>query len=179
MAQEEEGWPLGLRFLNSGTGLVRNNEDYSGSVSFTTMLTASPVHSKDSASDLDTQSTVSLFHERSITLGSLIGISSFLELSRRSTRGRMVVEPSREENKRNHHNKLKPWLLSLCSRLRTDAVVSGNDVIVPSLGHYLEAERRARDVVACTTRNQISTTITHGDGMSPLYQDSRTLFGGS
>ncbi|RYQ79677.1 hypothetical protein Ahy_Scaffold2g107641 [Arachis hypogaea] len=114
-------------------------------------------------------STVSLFHDRSITLGSLIGISSFLELSRRSTRGRMVVEPSREENKRNHHNKLKPWLLSLCSRLSTDAVVSGNDVIVPSLGHYLEAERRARD-----TRNQISTTITHGD-----YQDSRTLFGGS
>ncbi|RYQ79678.1 hypothetical protein Ahy_Scaffold2g107642 [Arachis hypogaea] len=51
----EEGWPLGLRFLNSGMRLARNNEDYSGSLSFTTMLTDSPAHSKDSASDLDTQ----------------------------------------------------------------------------------------------------------------------------
>ncbi|MED6181727.1 hypothetical protein PIB30_021997 [Stylosanthes scabra] len=170
MAQEEEGWPLGLRFLNSGMGLVRNNNnnngdyDSTGSVSFsTTMLTASPTpSSKDSSSDLDTQSTGSLFDGRSITLGSLIGISSFLELSRRSTRGRMVVEPSsREENKRNHHHKLKPCLFSLCSRLSTDAVASsGNDVIVPSLGHYLEAERRARDTIACTTSNQISATIT-------------------
>ncbi|MED6152304.1 hypothetical protein PIB30_090652 [Stylosanthes scabra] len=119
-------------------------------------------------------STGSLFHGRSITLGSLIGISSFLELSRRS--GRMVVENStREENKRNHHHhKLKPCLFSLCSRLSTDDAVasSGNDVIVPSLGHYLEVERRARDAIACATSNQINTTITHrqrgsNGGMSP------------
>ena len=51
---QEEGWPLGLRFLNSRIGLVRNG-DYSGSVSFSTMLTGSPTPSIDSSSDLDTQ----------------------------------------------------------------------------------------------------------------------------
>lgn len=81
------------------------------------------------------QSTGSFFHDKSITLGSLIGISSILELSRRSTRGR-ISEPVR--NKKNY--KTKTWFLSLCSRLNTDAVSMNN---TPSLGHFLEAERRA------------------------------------
>lgn len=109
------------------------------------------------------QSTGSFFHDNSITLGSLIGISSFLELSRRSTRGRMV-EPSKD-NKRIH--KLKPWLFSLCSRLSTDAVI-GNDA--PSLGHYLEAERRAASTYR---RNQCPTTY-GPNGFSPI-QDSTSL----
>ncbi|KOM37975.1 hypothetical protein LR48_Vigan03g135700 [Vigna angularis] len=125
MAQQEEGWPLGLRFLNSRLGLVRNG---SGSASFSTVLTASHTPSTVSSSDLDTESTGSFFRDNSITLGSLIGISSFLELSGRSTRGRMVE--ASKDSKRIH--KLKPWLFSLCSRLSTDAV-SGNDA--PSLGH--------------------------------------------
>nr|KYP43594.1 hypothetical protein KK1_034972 [Cajanus cajan] len=133
---QEEGWPLGLRLLNARIGLVRNG-DFSGSVSFSTMLTASPTPSTDSSSDLDTQSTGSFFQEKSNTLGSLFGISSFLELSRRSTRGR-IVEPSKD-NKKTH--KLSPsWFFSLCSKLTTDAVIV-NDA--PSLGHYLVAERRA------------------------------------
>lgn len=83
-----------------------------------------------------------------------------------------MVEPSRD-NKKNH--KLKPWLFSLCSRLSTDAV-SGNEV--PSLGHYLEAERRARAARAASTcrRNQSSTTY-GPNGLSPI-QDSRSLFVG-
>lgn len=81
------------------------------------------------------QSTGSFFHDKSITLGSLIGISNILELSRRSTRGR-GCEPAR--NKKNY--KTKTWFLSLCSRLSTDAVSINN---APSLGHFLEAERRA------------------------------------
>ncbi|KAI4356464.1 hypothetical protein L6164_000486 [Bauhinia variegata] len=157
MAQQEEGWPLGLRLLNARIGLVRNG-DLSGSVSFSTMLTGSPTSSIGSSSDLDTQSTESFFRDKSITLGSLIGISSFIELSRRSTRGR-AVEPSRD--KRNH--KLKPWLFSLCSRLTTDAV-SVSDA--PSLGHYLEAERR---VTSSSRRNQWPNDF------SPI-QDSNSLF---
>ena len=47
---QEEGWPLGLRFLNSRLGLVRNG---SGSASFSTVLTASHTPSTDSSSDLD------------------------------------------------------------------------------------------------------------------------------
>ncbi|MED6124786.1 hypothetical protein PIB30_062221 [Stylosanthes scabra] len=58
MAQQEEGWPLGLRLLNARIGMVRNNNgDFSGSVSFTTILTSSTTTtpSIDSSSDLDTQ----------------------------------------------------------------------------------------------------------------------------
>ncbi|KAE9618056.1 hypothetical protein Lalb_Chr03g0042111 [Lupinus albus] len=55
MAQQEEGWPLGLRFLNSRIGLVRNG-DFSRSVSFrSTMLDDSFTHSIDFSSDLDTK----------------------------------------------------------------------------------------------------------------------------
>lgn len=52
---QEEGWPLGLRFLNSRIGLVRNG-DISGSVSFSsTMLASSSIPSTDSSSNLDTE----------------------------------------------------------------------------------------------------------------------------
>ncbi|CAL0329560.1 unnamed protein product [Lupinus luteus] len=73
-------------------------------------------------------STRSFFKDRSITFGSLIGIS----------RSGRMVETSANYNKRNH--KLKFCFFSLCSKLTTDAVSSNRTT---SLGHYLEAERRA------------------------------------
>ncbi|XP_054784993.1 uncharacterized protein LOC129291567 isoform X2 [Prosopis cineraria] len=84
------------------------------------------------------ESPGSLFHEKTITLGTLIGDSSLLELSQRLNRGRTVVDPTKDSNKKSH--KMKPWLLSLCSKKTTDAVSVKDG---PSLGHYLEAERRA------------------------------------
>ncbi|CAI9783247.1 unnamed protein product [Fraxinus pennsylvanica] len=134
MAHQEEGWPLGLQPLNVRVGLVRNR-DFNGSISFNTLVTGSPTSSTDSSSDLDTQSTGSFFRDKSITLGNLIGISSILELSRRSTRGR-IPEPLR--NRKSY--KSKTWFFSLCSKLSTDAVSINN---TSSLGHFLEAERRA------------------------------------
>lgn len=89
------------------------------------------------------QSTGSFFHDKSITLGSLIGISSILELSRRSRRGRVPPEATR--SKRNY--KTRTWLFSLCSRLSTDAVSINN---APSLAHLLEAERRAASTPTTT-----------------------------
>ncbi|KAJ7950343.1 60S Ribosomal protein [Quillaja saponaria] len=159
MAQQEEGWPLGLRPLNAIVGLVRNH-DFSGSVSFSTLLTSSPTSSTDSSSALDTESTGSFFHHKSMTLGSLIGVSSILEFSRRSIRGR-TAGPSRD--KKNH--KLKPWLFSLCSKLSTDDVGVGN---APSLGYFLEAERRAAGTYR---RNQ------YPNDFSPVHE-SNTLFVG-
>lgn len=47
---QEEGWPLGLRFLNGRIGLVENDDEFSGP-----MLTASPTSSIDSSSDLEFQ----------------------------------------------------------------------------------------------------------------------------
>ncbi|XVF76628.1 hypothetical protein PTKIN_Ptkin13bG0281500 [Pterospermum kingtungense] len=123
MAQPEEGWPLGLQPLNARIGLVRRNHDISGSVSFTTLLTASPSSSTISSSDLDTQSTGSFFPDKSITLGSLIGISSFIEHSRRSTE-RRTTETSRDQK---NNYKSRSWLFSLCSKLSADAVDTNNN----------------------------------------------------
>ncbi|XP_021720872.1 uncharacterized protein At3g17950-like isoform X1 [Chenopodium quinoa] len=134
-AHQEEGWPLGLQPLNVRIGLGRAR-DYFGSMSFnTTMLTGSPT-STDSSSDLDTESTGSFFHDRSITLGSLIGVSSILELSRRSIRGRRP-EPLKVKKP----CKTKPWIFSLCSRDSID--VKSSTTSTPSLGQFLAVERRA------------------------------------
>ena len=51
--RQEDGWPLGLQPVNLRVGLVRNR-NLSGSVSFSTLLTASPTNT-DSSSDLDTE----------------------------------------------------------------------------------------------------------------------------
>ncbi|KAL8484040.1 hypothetical protein ACS0TY_026654 [Phlomoides rotata] len=139
--QGEEGWPLGLHPVNVRAGLVRIR-DFNASLSSNTLLTSSPISSTDSSSDLDTehllvQSTGSLFHDKSMTLGSLMGISSILELSRRSTRGR-IPEPAASRNKKNY--KTKTWFFSLCSRLSEDADHAVNNA--PSLAHFLQAQRR-------------------------------------
>lgn len=79
------------------------------------------------------------------------------------------MDPSKE-NKKNH--KLKPWLFSLCSKLSTDAV-SGNDA--HSLGHYLEAERKAASIYRS---NQCPTTTYRQNLFSPI-QDTNSLLVGS
>ncbi|XP_059430590.1 uncharacterized protein At3g17950-like [Corylus avellana] len=139
MAGQEEGWPLGLQPLNVRVGLVRNRH-LSGSISFNTLLTGSPTSSTASSSDLDTQSTGSFFHDKSITLGSLIGVSSILEFSRRSIRGRKT-EPSKDKKS----TKSRIWFFSLCLRdsSSTDDARRGNNA--SSLGHFLAVERRAAD----------------------------------
>ncbi|KAK4730636.1 hypothetical protein R3W88_023624 [Solanum pinnatisectum] len=142
MAQQDEGWPLGLQPLN-----VRNH-GFNGSISFNTLITVSPSSSSHSSSDLDTESTTtSFFHDKSITLGSLIGITSILEFSRRSTRRTIVETKIRDKNNKKNINitinKSRTWLFSLCSKLTTDAVNINNINPAPSLGHFLEEERKA------------------------------------
>ncbi|CAI0474881.1 unnamed protein product [Linum tenue] len=132
--QEEEGWPLRsqLQPLNARVA--------TGSVSFNTLLTASPTCSEsDSSSGLDTESTGSFFHDKSITLGSLIGASSILELSRKSTRGKKKIKEPVKEKKGCGS---KPWLFSLCAK---DPVrrLNNNAGSGPSLGHFLAVERRS------------------------------------
>ncbi|KAJ7947657.1 60S Ribosomal protein [Quillaja saponaria] len=119
--------------MNVRTGLGRNHY-CSESVSFNTSLICS-TSSSDSSSDLDSQSTGSFFHDKSVTFGSLIGVSSILELSRRSLRGRKT-----EILKNKKGNKSRNWLFSLCSR---DSTNVDNVNKTPSLGHFLAVERRA------------------------------------
>ncbi|XP_039044397.1 uncharacterized protein At3g17950-like [Hibiscus syriacus] len=169
MAQREQGWPLGLEPLNARMGLVRN-ADFSGSISFTTLITASsPSSSCISSSDLDTQSTGSFYHDKSMTLGSLIGISSFIELSRTSTRRRRT-QTSREEKK---NCKFRTWFFSLCSKLSTDAV--DTNIKSQSLGQFLQVERRA--AANTCTRNHHHTSVSYGPAdFLPLMLTAYSLF---
>lgn len=165
MAQQEEGWPLGLQPLTVRVGLGRH-QDFSGSISFNTLLTGSPSSSStDSSSDLDTESTGSFFHDRSITLGSLIGVSSIFELSKRS------VRVKRAENlKVKRNQKPKTCLFSLCSRDSTDAESVNNNP--PSLGHFLAVERRA--ATECRRRD---SPIFYGlDELTRPGSESNSLF---
>ncbi|OMO97160.1 hypothetical protein COLO4_14818 [Corchorus olitorius] len=171
MAQREEGWPLGLQPLNARIGLVRNR-DFAGSASFSTLLTASPSSSSISSSDLDTESTGSFFHDKSITLGSLIGISSFLDLSRRSTR-RRPTETLRDQK----NYKSRPWLFSLCSKLSTDAVDTNN---TQSLGQFLEVERMRAAGGNIYRRNQTPVPASAPGDFQPvtLASEPNSLFVG-
>ncbi|KAJ0083499.1 hypothetical protein Patl1_30900 [Pistacia atlantica] len=172
MAQQEEGWPLGLQPLNARVRLTRNG-DFSGSVSFNTLITGSPT-SSDSSSDLDTESTGSFFHDRSITLGSLIGVSSIFELSKRSIRGRKSEAVVKEKKS---NNKSRTWFFSLCSRDSTDAAnVNNNNP--PSLGHFLAVERRAANGNGCR-RNPLSPNDIYGPDELAMAQpnlESNSLF---
>ncbi|XP_027087106.1 uncharacterized protein At3g17950-like [Coffea eugenioides] len=137
MAQQEEGWPLGLQPLNVRVGLARSR-NFSGSTSFNTILSGSPSSSTNSSSDLDTESTGSFFHDRSTTLGSLIGVARIVNLSRRSTRGTSNPEAINGGHK---SYRTKTWCFSLCPTDTTDAETVARNT--PSLGHFLAVERRA------------------------------------
>ncbi|KAF5744613.1 hypothetical protein HS088_TW07G00188 [Tripterygium wilfordii] len=159
MLQQEEGWPLGLQPLNVRVASA-------GSISFNAILTGSPTSSSDSSSDLDSKSTGSFFHDNSITLGRLIGISSVLELYRKSIRGRKA-----EDLKEKKSSKSKTWFFSLCSRDSTDAESSNNPL---SLGQFLAVERRAANE---KTRNQIPCIYAPDElALAPPATEPNSLF---
>ncbi|CAM8980953.1 hypothetical protein QQ045_029875 [Rhodiola kirilowii] len=137
-AHQEEGWPLGLRPLDVRAGRLVRNRHPSLSLSYSTLLTASPSHFSHST-DFDSESTGSICPGNSVTLGSLMGVSNNMELSRRSSRGRTATEASR----RKVRYKSKNWCFLLCSKLTTDAINMRN---APSLGHFIHAERKIETV---------------------------------
>ncbi|MQM19975.1 hypothetical protein Taro_052987 [Colocasia esculenta] len=149
----EGGWPLGLQPLNVRIGQVRN-VDFSRSMSFSTLVSGSPTSSTDSSSsDVDTESTGSFFHDRSITLGRLIGITSILELSGGSFSSRR----QRQDSVRSRKGGQKPrswFFFSLCARTTVDGETVAADK-APSLGHFLAVERRAS---GSHRRNQVPVT---------------------
>ncbi|KAG5104351.1 hypothetical protein JHK82_041321 [Glycine max] len=138
MSQQDEGWPLGLlQPANARIELVRNS-DNAGSISFNTLLTRSPSSSTDSSSDFDTESTGSFFPDQSTTLGSLMGVSSIVELSRRSLRG---TKTELLKSKKKMFN-FRSWLFCLGSRSKITEAES-QKYNPPSLGQFLAVERRA------------------------------------
>ncbi|KAE8772304.1 hypothetical protein D1007_55685 [Hordeum vulgare] len=127
----EDGWPLGLGLgtLNPRAGAVRS---VGSSSSSTAAFTPSHCVSSVASSDLDTESAWSLPHAGrggSITLAALIGLVDAME-SRRSRR------PGERAGR---GGKLRALLLSLCLRSHLE---NGGGA-APSLGQFLEMERRA------------------------------------
>lgn len=123
------------------------------------------------------QSTASFFHDRSVTLGNLMGVSSILEFSRRSRRrGKILSDPLGTKTK--PYPKSKAWCLGfcLCQKDHGDVIdVSRNNNIVP-LGHFLEVERRAAQD---HSRGQHSPFIYGADELTlaqPFQQSSNSLF---
>lgn len=106
------------------------------------------------------QSMGSFFRDRGYTLGNLMGISSFLELSRRSNRTRIDQTASRNHQHQKNLKSYKPWIFSICSKLSTHSTIIPHNKIttnednrrnnVQSLGHFLMVERRA---IVSTTRS--------------------------
>ncbi|XVF46515.1 hypothetical protein PTKIN_Ptkin03bG0033200 [Pterospermum kingtungense] len=125
-------------------------------------------------------STGSFFHDRSITLGSLIGVSSILELSKRSVRGRKP-ETTREKRSNNNNNRSRVWLFSLCSRDNTDAENVNDANNAPSLGHFLAVERRAANQCRRNHTSPSHTTTVYGPDelalqAQPPNSESNSLF---
>lgn len=92
------------------------------------------------------KSTGSFFHDKSITLGNLLGVSSIVELSRRSLRGRRraISETTITLGHNTRPNsKSKTWCFKfcLCPRDNIDVDIARNNTV--PLGRFLEVERRA------------------------------------
>ncbi|ERM95041.1 hypothetical protein AMTRI_Chr07g80980 [Amborella trichopoda] len=134
MAQQEGGWPLGLQPLHVRVNLMENHV-LTEPRAFNTLIAVSPSFSSQSSSDLDTVSTGSFFYDKSVTLGNLIGLQQELGASNGRTNTRDL-----NQTRQNHKNQSsKSWC---CLYTRADAQsIEPNST--PSLGQFLEVERRA------------------------------------
>uniref|UniRef100_A0A0E0N4R6 Uncharacterized protein n=1 Tax=Oryza rufipogon TaxID=4529 RepID=A0A0E0N4R6_ORYRU len=131
----EDGWPLGLGAMNARAGVTRS-VDLSGSASFSTAFTSSHCASSSfSSCDFDTESAWSLSRRGGggagggMTLASLIGLVDAMESRSRRRRSARATSKS---------GKVRALLLSLCLRSHLE-----NGRAAPSLGQFLEMERRA------------------------------------
>ncbi|KAI3507758.1 hypothetical protein L1887_22752 [Cichorium endivia] len=172
--EEGGGWPLGLQLQSQNLRSTTHGD----AVSFTTLLSGSPSSSSDSSSDLDTQSTGSFFHDRSVTLGNIMGVSSIVELSRRSLRRRKIISETQSSGTNTKSKpKLKSWCFAfcLCQKDNVDVIdVSRNDIV--PLGHFLEVERRADQV---HRQGQHSPLLYGADELTlaqPFGESSNSLF---
>ncbi|BAD81758.1 unknown protein [Oryza sativa Japonica Group] len=131
----QDGWPLGLGAMNARAGVTRS-VDLSGSASFSTAFTSSHCASSSFTScDFDTESAWSLSRRGGggagggMTLASLIGLVDAMESRSRRRRSARATSKS---------GKVRALLLSLCLRSHLE-----NGRAAPSLGQFLEMERRA------------------------------------
>ncbi|XP_050215380.1 uncharacterized protein At3g17950 [Mercurialis annua] len=114
-------------------------------------LQSSPTNSSASSSDLDSQSTGSFFHDRSTTLGTLMGVTfpaiTFrapsqsrdpnVPLSSATAAATITGRPSRNKTRKNKRSPLE-----LQRRRRWWRLCSDGEAKPASLGEFLEVERK-------------------------------------
>ncbi|KAF5445545.1 hypothetical protein F2P56_034591 [Juglans regia] len=115
---------------------------------------SSPSISSVSSSDLDTESTGSFFHDRSTTLGTLMGVSFPSIAFRASSQHRephasvsvSVSTVSRKTKKaRKNKNNAQPPFAMVERRRKWWQICRDNEAVPASLGEFLEVERRFGD----------------------------------
>ncbi|EEF31597.1 uncharacterized protein At3g17950 [Ricinus communis] len=158
---------------------------------------SSPTNSSISSSDLDTESTGSFFHDRSTTLGTLMGVTFPAITFRAPSQSRdnhvtagggvaaiaSTTSTAANRNKKNKKNKRSP--LELQRRRRWWRLCSDGESKPASLGEFLEVERRFGDgaffgnaaaelegVMAAQQQQQEQEQHQQGNG---LFADGRVL----
>ncbi|XP_010506189.1 PREDICTED: uncharacterized protein At3g17950 isoform X1 [Camelina sativa] len=156
---------------------------------------SSPTISSVSSSDLDTESTGSFFHDRSITLGTLIGFSftatmpmPFRASSHRHVSPSVAISRASSSNARRLHQRKRPpssnsaeperhrrrkWW-RFCRDDDDDAGIhrGTGDSKRSSLGEYLEVERRFGDEAVYNAAEAAEL-----EGAVARYQDQQPVMG--
>ncbi|MED6221011.1 hypothetical protein PIB30_050364 [Stylosanthes scabra] len=147
---------------------------------------SSPTISSISSSDLDTESTGSFFHDRSTTLGTLMGVSFPVVTFRAPSQHRRESPAAAAAGSRRAASKKKKTANASAAavaerRRRWWQLCRDGDAGPASLGDFLEVERRFGDVEfygAAAELEGIEAPAGHGqqrNGGRVLFADGRVL----
>ncbi|KAL2342333.1 hypothetical protein Fmac_003618 [Flemingia macrophylla] len=133
---------------------------------------SSPTNSSISSSDLDTESTGSFFHDRSTTLGTLMGVSFPAITFRASdTHPHSVAAAAAAGSRRGVESKKKRAIVAAERRRRWWWLCRDGDARPASLGEFLEVERRCGDGAFYGTAAELEGMV-----MDPQRSHGRALF---
>ncbi|KAJ1438725.1 hypothetical protein SESBI_02995 [Sesbania bispinosa] len=149
---------------------------------------SSPTISSISSSDLDTESTGSFFHDRSTTLGTLMGVSfpaiafRVPSQNRRDPHSAAAATAGSRSNasnkKKKRTNAAAAAAVAAERRRRWWQLCRDGDARPASLGEFLEVERRCGDGAFYGTAAELEGMVAghqQGNGGRVLFADGRVL----
>ncbi|KAK9057507.1 hypothetical protein SSX86_022343 [Deinandra increscens subsp. villosa] len=153
---------------------------------------SSPTISSISSSDLDTESTGSFFHDRSTSLGTLMGVATTFRLpSRRLTASPALTLGSAPTAGNSERSRIRRRRSSNNNATDSDSVMerrrkrrrrrrwwwlcSGEDLKPSSLGEFLEVERRFGEEAVFGGEAVVSMPETDRNNGGTLFADGRVL----
>ncbi|WCJ42090.1 hypothetical protein M5689_022918 [Euphorbia peplus] len=141
---------------------------------------SSPTSSSVSSSDLDTESTGSFFHDRSTTLGTLMGVNfpaiTFRAPSQPPRDNPLAVPSIGSVGGRSNKSKKSRRTLAELRRRRWWRLCSDGEAKPASLGEFLEVERRFGDGAFFGAELEgVMVAPPDGGGGRGLFADGRVL----